>query len=186
MFHHKIVSSAIILKISLNRHSSKLFFMVKPPVYALEGSVAVAGTGLSWLRSNLGVVNEIKEVEELAAKVEDTGDVYFVPAFSGLFAPYWRWFYFFFEFQISKPMNDWFFKTHIYFIGQKITNDSQIKRKLLFLITLLFLDLMLVGLFVVWPSLVVENISVEPFSKLFAFKRGNPSLSYSKHFNFNV
>jgi glycerol kinase len=90
MFHHKIVSSAIILKISLNRHSSKLFFMVKPPVYALEGSVAVAGTGLSWLRSNLGVVNEIKEVEELAAKVEDTGDVYFVPAFSGLFAPYWR------------------------------------------------------------------------------------------------
>lgn len=60
-----------------------------PPQYALEGSIAVAGAGVRWLRDQLGVIDSADEVEELAASVPDTGDVYFVPAFSGLFAPYW-------------------------------------------------------------------------------------------------
>lgn len=58
--------------------------------YALEGSVAIAGAAVQWLRDNLGIIKESKEVNELAAKVSDTGGVYFVPAFSGLYAPYWR------------------------------------------------------------------------------------------------
>ncbi|MGI9667204.1 MAG: glycerol kinase GlpK [Acidimicrobiia bacterium] len=58
--------------------------------YALEGSVAVAGSGVQWLRDQLGLISEAPEVEELAATVDDNGDVFFVPAFSGLFAPYWR------------------------------------------------------------------------------------------------
>ena len=60
------------------------------PVYALEGSIAVTGALVQWLRDNLGILTEAREVEELAATVEDNGDVYLVPAFSGLFAPYWR------------------------------------------------------------------------------------------------
>lgn len=60
------------------------------PVYALEGSVAVAGALVQWLRDNLGLISASDEVEALAAEVEDNGDVYFVPAFSGLFAPHWR------------------------------------------------------------------------------------------------
>jgi glycerol kinase len=60
------------------------------PVYALEGSVAVAGAAVQWLRDNLGLLRASSEVEALAASVEDNGGVYFVPAFSGLFAPYWR------------------------------------------------------------------------------------------------
>ena len=60
------------------------------PVYALEGSIAVTGAVVQWLRDNLGILTEAREVEELAATVEDNGDVYLVPAFSGLFAPYWR------------------------------------------------------------------------------------------------
>jgi glycerol kinase len=60
------------------------------PVYALEGSIAIAGALVQWLRDNLGLISTSAEVEELAAGVEDSGDVYFVPAFSGLFAPYWR------------------------------------------------------------------------------------------------
>lgn len=60
------------------------------PRYALEGSVAIAGAGVQWLRDNLGLIDEASDVEALAAEVEDNGDVYFVPAFSGLFAPYWR------------------------------------------------------------------------------------------------
>jgi glycerol kinase len=60
------------------------------PVFALEGSVAIAGAGVQWLRDNLGIIDSAPEVETLAASVEDNGDVYFVPAFSGLFAPYWR------------------------------------------------------------------------------------------------
>lgn len=60
------------------------------PVFALEGSVAVAGALVQWLRDNLGLISSSAEVEELAASVEDNGDVYFVPAFSGLFAPHWR------------------------------------------------------------------------------------------------
>ena len=60
------------------------------PVYALEGSVAVTGAVVQWLRDNLGLISTPDEVESLAASVEDNGDVYFVPAFSGLFAPHWR------------------------------------------------------------------------------------------------
>ena len=60
------------------------------PVYALEGSVAIAGAGVQWLRDNLGLIDSADEIEALAVSVTDNGDVYFVPAFSGLFAPYWR------------------------------------------------------------------------------------------------
>lgn len=60
------------------------------PVYALEGSVAVAGAALTWLRDNLNLLNNHAESESLAEEVMTTGDVYFVPAFSGLYAPYWR------------------------------------------------------------------------------------------------
>jgi glycerol kinase len=59
-------------------------------VYALEGSVAMAGALVQWLRDNMGLIESSADVEELAASVEDNGDVYLVPAFSGLFAPYWR------------------------------------------------------------------------------------------------
>ncbi|MEA1903897.1 MAG: glycerol kinase GlpK [Actinomycetota bacterium] len=58
--------------------------------YALEGSIAVTGSLVQWLRDNLGLISDASEVEELAASVADNGDVYFVPAFSGLFAPHWR------------------------------------------------------------------------------------------------
>jgi glycerol kinase len=58
--------------------------------YALEGSIAVTGAAVQWLRDQLGIIGSAGEVEALAASVEDTGDVYFVPAFSGLFAPRWR------------------------------------------------------------------------------------------------
>ncbi len=60
------------------------------PVYALEGSVAIAGASVQWLRDGLGVIEQADEVESLAASVPDNGGVYFVPAFNGLFAPYWR------------------------------------------------------------------------------------------------
>jgi glycerol kinase len=59
-------------------------------VYALEGSIAVTGSLIQWLRDNLGMVGSASEIEGLARSVEDNGDCYFVPAFSGLFAPYWR------------------------------------------------------------------------------------------------
>jgi glycerol kinase len=62
----------------------------QPAVYALEGSIAVAGALVQWLRDNLGLIGRSAEVETLARTVEDNGGVYFVPAFSGLFAPYWR------------------------------------------------------------------------------------------------
>jgi glycerol kinase len=61
-----------------------------PPVYALEGSIAVTGSAVQWLRDQLGIISGASESETLAAQVEDNGGVYFVPAFSGLFAPYWR------------------------------------------------------------------------------------------------
>ncbi len=61
-----------------------------PAVYALEGSVAITGALVQWLRDNLGLIKKSSEVEDLARTVEDTGGIYFVPAFSGLFAPYWR------------------------------------------------------------------------------------------------
>jgi glycerol kinase len=59
-------------------------------VYCLEGSIAVTGSAVQWLRDQLGVIRDAAESETLAREVEDSGDVYFVPAFSGLFAPYWR------------------------------------------------------------------------------------------------
>jgi glycerol kinase len=61
-----------------------------PAHYALEGSVAVSGSLIQWLRDNLGIIQDAKEVESLAASVQDNGGAYFVPAFSGLFAPYWQ------------------------------------------------------------------------------------------------
>ena len=60
------------------------------PVYALEGSIAVTGSLVQWLRDNLKMFSSAPEVEQLATSVEDNGGAYFVPAFSGLFAPYWR------------------------------------------------------------------------------------------------
>ena len=62
----------------------------KPAIYALEGSIAVTGSLIQWLRDNLGIISSAPEVEDLAKTVEDNGGAYFVPAFSGLFAPYWR------------------------------------------------------------------------------------------------
>ncbi|HEX7612747.1 MAG TPA: glycerol kinase GlpK [Candidatus Limnocylindrales bacterium] len=62
----------------------------QPAVYCLEGSVAVAGALVQWLRDNLGLISSSAEVETLARSVPDNGGVYFVPAFSGLFAPHWR------------------------------------------------------------------------------------------------
>ncbi|MEO7753093.1 MAG: glycerol kinase GlpK [Terracoccus sp.] len=61
-----------------------------PPVYALEGSIAVTGSLIQWLRDNLGLIGSAEEVERLASTVDDNGGAYFVPAFSGLFAPHWR------------------------------------------------------------------------------------------------
>ena len=57
--------------------------------YALEGSIAIAGSLVQWIRDNFGFISESAEINQLAEKVEDNGGVYFVPAFSGLFAPYW-------------------------------------------------------------------------------------------------
>ncbi len=62
----------------------------QPAVYALEGSIAIAGALVQWLRDNLGIISTAAEIETLAATVDDNGGVYIVPAFSGLFAPYWR------------------------------------------------------------------------------------------------
>lgn len=60
------------------------------PHYALEGSIAVTGSLVQWLRDNLGLIGSAEEIETLAKTVDDNGGAYFVPAFSGLFAPYWR------------------------------------------------------------------------------------------------
>jgi len=60
------------------------------PHYALEGSIAVTGSLIQWLRDNLGMISSASEIEALARTVDDNGGAYFVPAFSGLFAPYWR------------------------------------------------------------------------------------------------
>jgi len=62
----------------------------QPAVYALEGSIAITGALIQWLRDNLGLIQSSVEVETLAKTVEDNGGIYFVPAFSGLFAPYWK------------------------------------------------------------------------------------------------
>jgi glycerol kinase len=65
-------------------------FGSQPAVYALEGSVAITGALVQWLRDNLGLISKSAEIEQLASSVENNGGIYFVPAFSGLFAPYWR------------------------------------------------------------------------------------------------
>ena len=62
----------------------------QPAIYALEGSIAISGALVQWLRDNLGLIESSAEVEKLAGSVDDNGGIYFVPAFSGLFAPYWR------------------------------------------------------------------------------------------------
>ncbi len=62
----------------------------QPAVYCLEGSIAITGALVQWLRDNLGMIKTSPEIEDLAKTVDDNGGVYFVPAFSGLFAPYWR------------------------------------------------------------------------------------------------
>ena len=61
-----------------------------PQIYALEGSIAVTGSLVQWMRDNLGIISSAPEIEDLAKTVDDNGGAYFVPAFSGLFAPYWR------------------------------------------------------------------------------------------------
>ena len=61
-----------------------------PPVYALEGSIAMAGALVQWLRDNLGLIEKSTDIEALARTVTDNGGIFFVPAFSGLFAPYWK------------------------------------------------------------------------------------------------
>ncbi|MET7460827.1 glycerol kinase GlpK [Nonomuraea sp. NPDC005501] len=65
-------------------------FGQEAPVYALEGSIAVTGSAVQWLRDQLGIISGAAQSESLARQVEDNGGVFFVPAFSGLFAPYWR------------------------------------------------------------------------------------------------
>jgi glycerol kinase len=65
-------------------------FGSQPAVYALEGSIAITGALVQWLRDNLGIIRRSAEIESLACTVDDNGGIYFVPAFSGLFAPYWR------------------------------------------------------------------------------------------------
>jgi len=62
----------------------------QPATYMLEGSIAITGALVQWLRDNLGMITKSEDIEALAATVEDNGGIYFVPAFSGLFAPYWR------------------------------------------------------------------------------------------------
>jgi glycerol kinase len=62
----------------------------EPPVYALEGAIAVTGSLVQWMRDQLGLISSAPEIEDLAKTVDDNGGAYFVPAFSGLFAPHWR------------------------------------------------------------------------------------------------
>src|SRR5581483_7662556 len=62
----------------------------QPAVYALEGSSAITGALVQWVRDNLGLIQRSDEIEPLANSVTDNGGVYFVPAFSGLYAPYWK------------------------------------------------------------------------------------------------
>ncbi|MGC1595940.1 MAG: glycerol kinase GlpK, partial [Candidatus Acidiferrales bacterium] len=65
-------------------------FGAEPARYALEGSIAITGALVQWLRDNLGIIQRSSDIEALAATVADNGGVYFVPAFSGLYAPYWK------------------------------------------------------------------------------------------------
>jgi glycerol kinase len=82
---HKIVPSRCGLLTTLAYKLGK-----QPPVYALEGSIAITGALVHWLRDNLGLIEKSSDIEALAASVSDNGGVYFVPAFSGLYAPYWK------------------------------------------------------------------------------------------------
>lgn len=59
------------------------------PIYALEGSVAVAGSAAKWWKDNMGIIESYDDMTEKTEKVEDTNGIHFVPAFSGLYAPYW-------------------------------------------------------------------------------------------------
>lgn len=63
-----------------------------PPVYALEGSIAMAGGAVTWLQNQLNIFEQPRDIEFLAAKVNDSQNVVFVPAFPGLFAPHWRYY----------------------------------------------------------------------------------------------
>jgi glycerol kinase len=65
-------------------------FGTQPAVYALEGSVAITGALVQWIRDNFGLIEKSSDIEVLARTVKDNGGVYFVPAFSGLYAPYWK------------------------------------------------------------------------------------------------
>jgi glycerol kinase len=65
-------------------------FGKNPPIYALEGNIAIGGAALKWLKDNLGLMKDANESEKLASSVPTTGDCYFVPAFRGLFAPYYQ------------------------------------------------------------------------------------------------
>lgn len=62
----------------------------QPPIYCLEGSIAIAGALVQWMRDNIGLIQKASDIEPLAETVNDSGGIYFVPAFSGLFTPYWR------------------------------------------------------------------------------------------------
>jgi glycerol kinase len=72
-----------------SQNFKKLLFLVFR--YALEGAVAIAGEGVRWLRDNLGIISSVGEIEQMAEAVDGTHGVYFVPAFAGLLAPYWRY-----------------------------------------------------------------------------------------------
>jgi glycerol kinase len=88
----------LLLNTGTDRHVSASGLLTTPayqlaaqaPVFALEGSVAVTGSAVQWLRDQLGIISGAADSEYLARKVDDTAGLYFVPAFSGLFAPYWR------------------------------------------------------------------------------------------------
>ncbi len=82
---HRIVPSKAGLLTTLGYSFSRA-----NPVYALEGSIAVTGAAVQWLRDQLGIIRTAAEIETLASSVETSAGIYFVPAFSGLFAPYWR------------------------------------------------------------------------------------------------
>ena len=82
---HEIVASVSGLLTTLGYQMSDA-----SAVYALEGSIAVTGSAVQWLRDQLGIISQAADIEPLANTVEDNGGLYFVPAFSGLFAPYWR------------------------------------------------------------------------------------------------
>ncbi|HWK51803.1 MAG TPA: glycerol kinase GlpK [Steroidobacter sp.] len=82
---HKPVSSAAGLVTTVAYQFGR-----NPACFALEGSIAISGALVQWLRDNLGLIRNSSEIEALAASVQDNGDVYIVPAFSGLYAPYWK------------------------------------------------------------------------------------------------